>query len=100
MYNAEKASLKPSKEANDGGLGVMDAFQGCFEDVLKNVREAQCNFLGSKAADAVLPKCEINKDEKGEYLSFAAARDAQKQDHQENFDQWLDGKTRLKPVAA
>jgi len=106
MYNAEKAGLKPSKEANDGGLGLTDAFQGCLEDVLKNMREVQCNFLGSKAAEAVLPKCEVKKDESGEYLAFAAATDAKKPERQEQperhekFDQWLDGKTRLQPLAA
>lgn len=93
----ERQGLRETQRATDGGLGIMDAFQGCFEGVLRDVREAQCAFIGSKA-EAVLPKAEISKDSKGEFITFAGLDQANK--NVANFDQWLDDKTRLKKQAA
>jgi len=100
MSQFEKNGLQEAQKSTDGGLGIMDAFQGTFEDVLKDVRKAQCEFLSSKAAEDVLPKAEIAKDGKGEYLLFAAIGDKKQQENLKEFDEWLDGKTRLRPQAA
>jgi len=101
MSSLEKAGLREAQKATDGGLGIMDAFQGCFEDVLKDVKRAQCEFLSSKAAEDVLPKVEIQKDGKGEFLMFGAAlTDKKQQENLKEFDEWLDGKTKLKTKAA
>ncbi len=98
MSHLERQGLRETQRPTDGGFGIMDAFQGCFEDVLKDFRKVQCEFLNSKPAEAVLPKAEISKDGKGEFINFAAM-DQTKQSVA-NFDQWLDDKTRLKKQAA
>ncbi len=101
MSQFEKNGLRETQKSSDGGLGIMDAFQGTFEDVLKDMRKAQCEFLHSKAAEDVLPKAEIQKDGKGEFLVFAAAvTDKKQQENLKDMDEWLDGKTRLRPQAA
>ena len=100
----ERNALQESQKTTDGGFGILDAFQGCFEDTLKEFRKVQCEFLNSKPPDDVLPKCEIKKDDKGEFLAFAAVNADKKSEKPlesiKNFDEWLDGKTRLQPQAA
>jgi hypothetical protein len=100
MSHLEREGLREAQRPTDGGFGIMDAFQGCFEDVLKDVHKVQCEFLNAKPAEAVLPKAEISNDGRGEFITFAAITDQQSKKNVANFDQWLDNKTKLKPQAA
>lgn len=98
MSNLERQALQETKKPTDGGFGILDAFQGCFEDTLREFRKVQCEFLNAKPAEAVLPPAEISRDGGGEYIAFSAADKGKEKTT--NLDQWLDGKTRLKPQAA
>ena len=107
MSHLEQAALREAQRPTDAGFGIMDAFQGCMEDVLKDVHKVQCEFLNSKPAEAHLPKAEISSDGKGEFIKFAAMDQLSKERSHENvhenvqrFDQWLDDKTRLRKQAA
>jgi hypothetical protein len=93
MSNVERQGLRESHKATDGGFGILDAFQGCFEDVMKDFHKAQCEFLNSKPAEAVLPKAEISKDSRGEFIAFAAM-DKSKENVPDIGD-WLDNRIKL-----
>lgn len=100
----ERSALRESPKTTDSGFGVLDSFQLCFEDTLKEFRKVQCDFLNSKPADDILPKCKFDKDDKGEFLAFAPINLDKKADKQnegvKDIDEWLDAKSRLKPQAA
>ena len=101
MYSPEQSALRESpKEGRDSGLGITDAISQGFEDSLKEMRKAQCAFLNAKPAEAVLPKCEVKEEDGKKFLEFAAIADKQNEAKTQNLDQWLDGKTKLRPQAA
>lgn len=93
MSNVERQGLRESHKATDGGFGILDAFHGCFEDFMKDFHTAQCEFLNSKPAEAVLPKAEISKDSRGEFIAFAAV-DKSKENVPDIGD-WLDSRIKL-----
>jgi len=111
MSHLEQAALCEAPRLKDGpkdgGFGIFDAISEGLRGGLDDLHKAQCAFLNARPAEAVLPKVEIGKDGKGEYLLFGAAdRLSDGKSHENphenvrNFDEWLDDKTRLQKQAA